>query len=235
MLALADRASWGQNAVDESVPWDWYVDEDRVAKLFGRYQAASHRPAGSLSPPPLGLSEQPYGTAFVAGDRNGGAVACSLTMNGLFGSGRVAPGTGLILAEPPGPGTAPGFGASVALVANESAADAHAAAAASGGAFAPNALVQVLLALLSDQQSAKAAVARPRLHHGGLPDAVHFEPGTSDAALASLIARQHRLVENSEIGRVAAFVCPEGLRDDEEDRCSVASDPRGYGLGLLAQ
>lgn len=57
-------------------------------------------PAGHL--PPLAAS-----TSFVALDSSGGAVACSLTMNNLFGTGRIAPGTGILLAAAPTHGQAP--------------------------------------------------------------------------------------------------------------------------------
>ncbi len=57
-------------------------------------------PAGHL--PPLAAS-----TSFVTLDSSGGAVACSLTMNNLFGTGRIAPGTGVLLAAAPDHGSAP--------------------------------------------------------------------------------------------------------------------------------
>jgi gamma-glutamyltranspeptidase/glutathione hydrolase len=57
-------------------------------------------PAGRL--PPLGAS-----TSFVTLDGSGAAVACSLTMNNLFGTGRIAPGTGILLAAAPDHGGAP--------------------------------------------------------------------------------------------------------------------------------
>jgi gamma-glutamyltranspeptidase/glutathione hydrolase len=46
--------------------------------------------------PPL-----PASTSFVVVDRKGGAVACALTLNNLFGTGRIAPGTGILLAASP--------------------------------------------------------------------------------------------------------------------------------------
>jgi gamma-glutamyltranspeptidase/glutathione hydrolase len=43
-----------------------------------------------------------YGsTSFAAMDRNGGAVACAVTMNGLFGAGKIAGDTGVALAASP--------------------------------------------------------------------------------------------------------------------------------------
>ena len=57
-------------------------------------------PAGHL--PPLAAS-----TTFVTLDGSGAAVACTLTMNNLFGTGRIAPGTGILLAAAPAHGQAP--------------------------------------------------------------------------------------------------------------------------------
>lgn len=53
----------------------------------------------------LGAAPQPganYGsTSFAAMDRNGGAVACAVTMNGLFGAAKIAGDTGVALAASP--------------------------------------------------------------------------------------------------------------------------------------
>ncbi len=43
----------------------------------------------------------PASAGFAALDKNGGAVACATTMNNLFGTGRIAPGTGILLAASP--------------------------------------------------------------------------------------------------------------------------------------
>ena len=47
------------------------------------------------------LPALPASTTFAALDRAGGAVVCALTMNNLFGTGRIAPGTGVLLATSP--------------------------------------------------------------------------------------------------------------------------------------
>lgn len=47
------------------------------------------------------LPALPASTSFTVMDRSGGAVACSLTNNNLFGTGRVAPLTGIVLARSP--------------------------------------------------------------------------------------------------------------------------------------
>ena len=59
--------------------------------------------AGGARP---GLGAVPT-TSFAVVDRRGMAVACGLTMNGLFGAGKIAPGTGIVLAAAPEPDSAP--------------------------------------------------------------------------------------------------------------------------------
>jgi gamma-glutamyltranspeptidase/glutathione hydrolase len=47
------------------------------------------------------LPALPASTSFAVVDRHGGAVACALTMGNLFGTGRIAPGTGILLGASP--------------------------------------------------------------------------------------------------------------------------------------
>ena len=54
--------------------------------------------------PPGSFPALPASTALTVFDRQGGAVACIFTMNNLFGTGRMAPGTGMLLAAAPGLG-----------------------------------------------------------------------------------------------------------------------------------
>jgi len=85
-------------------------------------------------------------------DGKGGAVACALTDNNLFGTGRIAPGTGILLAASPSAKPAPLLAASLAWSENRRAfraavggsgqnaaglAAAFAMAAALGGGTAP--------------------------------------------------------------------------------------------------
>ncbi len=47
------------------------------------------------------LPALPASTSFAVVDRRGAAVACALTMENLFGTGRIAPGTGILLGASP--------------------------------------------------------------------------------------------------------------------------------------
>jgi gamma-glutamyltranspeptidase/glutathione hydrolase len=202
MRVFAGRADWlapvggSQEAAGE------LLDDAYLGRVMGGYDSARHSSAGSVSPSPPAPPEDPDGAGFVAGDRWGNAAACSLTMNGLFGAGRIAPGTGIVLAKPPGGAGDGSLSASVALLANTVAGDGHLAVAASGGAAAPTALAVVLLGRLLDGQPLDRVVAAARLHHGGAPDEVRYEPGVAPEVLESLRRRGHQLREIERLGRV---------------------------------
>ncbi|MDE2005631.1 MAG: gamma-glutamyltransferase [Rhodospirillales bacterium] len=51
--------------------------------------------------PPGGLPPLPASATFLAMDRAGGAVACATSMGNLFGTGRILPGLGFLLAASP--------------------------------------------------------------------------------------------------------------------------------------
>lgn len=55
---------------------------------------ADNAPAGSLG-------ALPASTVFGAVDRNGGAAICAVSMGNLFGTGRIAPGTGVLMGASP--------------------------------------------------------------------------------------------------------------------------------------
>lgn len=76
------------------------------------------------------LGRLPASTAFTVVDRNGGAVACALTMDNLFGTGRVAGQTGIVLAASPSRFPLPLLAASIAW--NPNAGSFRAAVAGSG-------------------------------------------------------------------------------------------------------
>jgi gamma-glutamyltranspeptidase/glutathione hydrolase len=81
--------------------------DEAQARALGVASAwrAGHADAGALlasaDVPPSNITALPASTSFVALDRTGGAVACALSMGNLFGTGRVVPGTGILLAASP--------------------------------------------------------------------------------------------------------------------------------------
>lgn len=55
----------------------------------------------SAAPAAAPLPSLPASTSFATLDRDGNAVVCAVTMDNLFGTGRIAPGTGVVLAASP--------------------------------------------------------------------------------------------------------------------------------------
>ncbi|MDE8345350.1 MAG: gamma-glutamyltransferase [Acidocella sp.] len=72
----------------------------------------------SLPVPPLSSATLPASAGFAALDKNGGVVACAVTMNNLFGTGRIAPGTGILLAASPKATPTPELAAAIAYTAD---------------------------------------------------------------------------------------------------------------------
>ncbi|MGE0745810.1 MAG: gamma-glutamyltransferase [Rhodospirillales bacterium] len=95
---------------------------------------------------------------LVVVDRQGGAVACTFSMNGAFGTGQMIPKSGLFAANPTGVGTDGRATRTPAMVANEHSGDVFLAIAASGGGDAPAALVRVARRLLDGEQSVRQAL-----------------------------------------------------------------------------
>jgi gamma-glutamyltranspeptidase / glutathione hydrolase len=98
--------------------------------------------------PPL-----PASTSFATLDKDGNAVACSLSMDNLFGTGRVLPGLGVLLAASPAAVTPPLYAAAIAW--NENTHSFHAAVGGSGQEGAPVAVaVGMVNALRTDRPMA---------------------------------------------------------------------------------
>jgi gamma-glutamyltranspeptidase / glutathione hydrolase len=85
-------------------------------------------------------------TGFAAMDTNGQSVACAVTMNGPFGSGHTALGTGVILARAPSSGTA-GLASAFLTPVIASPSDDGAAILTGAGAGGPNGSAAIVYAL----------------------------------------------------------------------------------------
>lgn len=90
-LALEHNGIVSQSLADLSIATvaTWRKDGGDPLKLLQAGGASGILPA------------LPASTSFVVLDHTGAAVACALTMDNLFGTGRIAPGTGIALAASP--------------------------------------------------------------------------------------------------------------------------------------
>lgn len=233
MRAYADRAGWMTPDGRATIAARELGNTDRLNVAMRDYRSDRHTQAGSLDPVPVQRRENPATTTIIAVDRAGNAVACGVTMNGLFGTGRIAPGTGIVLATVP---DGEGHGAlslGPMIVANPHTKRLYWAGAANGGVAGPTALINVAARALLGEEALDAAIADPRVHHGGEPDITYVENGMDGDVVQVLRTRGHQIKRAPDIGRVNAFYCPEGLPENEG--CQIATDPRGFGLGITTQ
>jgi gamma-glutamyltranspeptidase/glutathione hydrolase len=164
-----------------------------------------------------GVSELPIGApqaggSFVVADQDSNTVACAFTMGKLFGTGKVAGDTGIVLAAPATGGEA--FAVAPMLTINPLVNKMYFAGAGSNGAPAPAAEVQVALDTLIEGKPLNAAVAAPRTHW----------------ISAGRVASEPQIL----LGLINAFYCPKGLISPGAEKpdifCSIESDRRGFGL-----
>ncbi|MBE7210596.1 MAG: gamma-glutamyltransferase [Gluconacetobacter diazotrophicus] len=135
-----------------------------------------------------GLPRLPASTAFTVVDRAGGAVACALTENNLFGTGRIAGETGVVIGASPSRVPPPLLAAAIAT---RNGLGFRAAVAASGQNDAAQAVAQAMANALAERPVAPVtdtgrveAIACPRGSTAGSTC-----EGTSDARGAGLATR----------------------------------------------
>jgi gamma-glutamyltranspeptidase/glutathione hydrolase len=190
-------------------------------------------------------------THFSILDREGNRVAATLSINYPFGSGFVAPGTGVLLNDEMDDFSArPGIPNAYGLVGGEANAiapgkrmlssmsptflESDQALAILGTPGGSRIISMVLQGILAVTEGVPVAdwIARPRIHHQFLPDVIQFEPGAlSPEEEAALAAKGHRLEpQERPFGNMQAIVW-----DRTAGRVEAASDPRGIGSARLLE
>ncbi|MBY8965548.1 gamma-glutamyltransferase [Algiphilus sp. NNCM1] len=184
-------------------------------------------------------------THFSILDRDGNRVSATLSINTWFGSGYMAPGTGVLFNnEMDDFATAPLVPNAYGLVHTEAnAVQPHKRPLSSmsptfvegprgvfitGTPGGSRIITMVLLSSLAHMNglNAQQAVTAPRFHHQFLPDAVYFEPAAlTEDQQAALRARGHELHSSSRrYGDMQAIHW-----NIRYDTVEAASDPRGIG------
>lgn len=230
--ALGDRARWIGAEYGAGVDVSDRLTMAHARQLMSTYAPDRATPADRLIPPGGTVPEADAETSFVVVDGRGLAVACTLTMYHLFGTGRMAPGLGVVLAAAPGEGTRNPLSLGPVLVTRARDNGFRFAFAASGGGTAAMAMANVILRAVLDKEPLERAIAAPRVHHSGNPDAAIIEDAETKERVVSLVSHGHHVNRLPTIGRVNAAICPGGLPAAKPD-CAVAADPRGSGLSLV--
>jgi gamma-glutamyltranspeptidase/glutathione hydrolase len=226
--AYRERASWlGGGSTDD------VFSVAAARRLMSGYQAgraSSARDFGTATPPP----DNPATTGFVVVDGEGMAVACTFTMYRLFGTGRMVPGLGIMLAAAPDGRERNPYSLGPLIVTRAGDGALRFAAAGSGGSAAASAMAAVAARAMFGGSSLMEAMKAPRVHHAGAPDVAVVEDAAATVA-ADLARRGHRVERRATAARVDAVYCPHGLPDTRGRRgsCEAANDPRGAGLAAI--
>ena len=229
-------------------PSKYLLSADYLQQLAMGIDARYATPSSSLPPAPA-WREGDHTTHFSLIDREGNAVAATLSINLPFGAAFTVPGTGVLLndemddfaadlqgqnayglsgsaANVIAPGKRPLSSMSPTFI--ESPND-FAAFGTPGGSRIPS---MVLLAILQYLQGAPVASwpAVPRFHHQYLPDRLEYEPGAfSETEVAALKARGHHPeMVSRQYGNQQVL-----LWNKRDNHVETASDPRGVGLAAL--
>lgn len=166
------------------------------------------------------LGHMPASTAFLAMDRSGEVVGCALSMNNLFGTGRIAPGTGVVLAA--SPASAPEPLLSVAIGYNSNLEAFHGAATGTGQEGAPVAAADGVRQVLNAALPVRVPFGDFR--QGGVDPVI----GVPEARLET---RRTVLRIAPDPGRANVLGCS-GYLPGDEDSCGWTVDPRVAGLAL---
>jgi len=243
--AYRDRADYLGDPDFVNIPVARLTSPDYAAGLAASIRLDRATPSASL---PGGHDDAGGNdtTHFSIIDAQGNRVAATLSINYLFGSGFVAPGTGVLLndemddfSSKPGtpnvyglvgddanaiaPGKRPLSSMSPTFVED---ADRVAILGTPGGS---RIITMVLLGILdiADGHGPESWVSLPRYHHQFLPDQISYEDGAlTPKDIEALQQRGHHLKPSRrKYGNMQAV-----LWDRRQDRVSAASDPRGEGL-----
>jgi gamma-glutamyltranspeptidase/glutathione hydrolase len=210
-----------------------FVNEDAADDALDSIDDARSTPLTSLISAPKDWPETPSAVSLVAMDAEGGSVACTLTMNNSFGTGRMVPGFGVMLAAVPDTRGRTYTPLGPALLASENRNQSILAIAASGGVTAPTAMANVLANAVYEPQTLREAMHAPRIHYGGVPDKVFVETDMQNDIVEDLRKRGHNVALTGPLGRVAAVYCKTGIPPERgEPFCVSATDPRGYGVAV---
>jgi gamma-glutamyltranspeptidase/glutathione hydrolase len=213
--AYADRAEYMGDADFVSVPVAGLIDKSYAERQRSTIKLERATPSSEIGAGKPAGAESTQTTHFTIVDAAGNAVSNTYTLNGWFGSGVVAKGTGVLLNNEMDDFTSkPGAPNLYGAIQSERNAIAprkrplssmtptfvlrpngnfYFAIGTPGGTTITNTVLQVITGVIDHGMNLQAAIDAPHIHHQWQPDEIQDEPlGLSPETRAALEARGHR-------------------------------------------
>lgn len=249
--AYVDRNSFLGDPAFVSDPIAWLLSDEHIASIRARItDRATPSTAVMAGVPP---HEKPQTTSYSILDHAGNAVAVTYTLNGYFGAGVTAGGTGFLLNNEMDdftvkPGVANMFGlvqgAANAIAPGKRPLSSMAPTivlrdgrvalivGSPGGSRIITIVLEAIMNVIDHGMAPQQAVDAPRFHHQWLPDTIFAERFAFSAdTSAALEAMGYRITEQNDWG-AAALIAVGSTGDTADDGVpdSVATGPVGANL-----
>lgn len=205
--AYLDRNTWLGDPAFVNNPLDLLLSKDYAARIRASIDPHHATPSTQIRPG-TGPHEKVETTHYSVADRDGNAVATTYTINGRFGAGVIAPGTGFFLNDEMddfttkagvpnlfglvqgernaiAPGKRPLSSMAPTLVTRDG--KVFLVLGSPGGSRIITITLQTALNIIEHGMEPQEAVNAPRVHHQWLPDTLYYEArGLSPDTLALL-------------------------------------------------
>ena len=247
--AYADRSEYLGDSDFVDVPIEALTDKAYAAVLREGIDRNRATPSASIKP---GNVVAPYEsdqtTHFSIVDKDGNAVSNTYTINFTYGTGYVAPGTGILLNNEMDDFSAkPGVPNAYGLIGGEANAveggkrplssmsptivtkdgKPWLVTGSPGGSRIITTTLQVIMNMIDHGMNVAEATVTPRVHHQWLPDELRIEEGLSPDTLALLAAKGHTISLEEVMGSTQSIHL-----DPETGYRLGYSDPRAAGATL---
>ena len=243
--AYADRSEYLGDSDFVDVPIEALTSKDYAAAIRDEISANRATPSASIKPGDLAPYESNETTHFSIVDKDGNAIANTYTINFSYGTGYVAPGTGILLNNELDDFSAkPGEPNAYGLIGGEANAvqpkkrplssmsptivmqngEPYLVTGSPGGSRIITTTLQVIMNMIDHGLNVATATAAPRVHHQWLPDEIRIEEGISPDTQALLEAKGHTLNLDETMGSTQSIHV-----DREEGVLLGSADPRRAG------
>jgi gamma-glutamyltranspeptidase/glutathione hydrolase len=242
-ISYKDRFLFGSDPNYKKVPTEMLLSEKNILnkRKIILMNSKSNVESSGESPKTL----ESYNTTHISVmDNYGNVVTSTQSINYIFGSRMVAPGTGLVLNDTMDdftislnegnaygliggknnliePGKTPLSSMSPTIVLEND--KVELALGAPGGSFIPNAILQTIIQSIDFNKSLKDSVAYSRIHHQYRPDLLFVEKDLHDE-LKPLVTKGFKIKISPNKAKVFA------VEQTKDGKIHAVSDPRGQGI-----